>query len=138
MNQKQTNDLRRLVTAARIDYREAWAVAQTVEAAARIEEAEKLLTAALAILGEEPGDEVQAWEAYPLDRNEEGKCVTPPGSLPAGMRETHCPWDVGYGCMMAEDWVSQDGPRVTCKCFAEGCVRRTECWAYLLRTWEAQ
>ena len=63
LNQKQTNDLRRLVTAARIDYREAWAVAQTAEAAARIEEAEKLLTAALAILGEEPGDEVQAWEA---------------------------------------------------------------------------
>ncbi len=90
------------------------------------------------ILGEEPGDEPQAWEAYPLDRNEVGKCVTSPGDLPTGMREKHCPWEVGYGCVIVVDWEAQDGPRLTLKCAAEGRTRRGECWAHLLATWEAR
>lgn len=63
LTEKQIGDVRRLVAAARLGVREIWAGALDNVAAATLEQCEKLLADAVAILGEEPGDAVQPWEA---------------------------------------------------------------------------
>ena len=60
----QITDIRRYVLAARLLVQNAWANCKDAEAARDCEQAEKLLADAVAILGEEPGDEVQPWEAH--------------------------------------------------------------------------
>ncbi len=62
LTQKQTTDLRRFLTVARLRVREAWAGRGDEASAAQLEEAEKHLASMSAILGEEPGDEPQGWE----------------------------------------------------------------------------
>jgi hypothetical protein len=63
--------------------------------------------------------------------NEEPVC-----NISDELKQAHCPWEFGYGCMKVDNWEEEEGPRVVCRCFASGAIDREDCWKYLSKRQE--